>query len=113
MRPRYRARGLRWPLIVLGVLLTLGHICELPLETSSILGHAQAGESDGHDGSIHAASCEAAVTGPGVLVVVPADTADRLVSNPVVAVVGVGHGVRAVNVTPSPPLFLLHASFLI
>ena len=111
MRPRYRARRLRRSLIVLGVLLMLGHVCELPVETPSIIGHAEAEESDGHGDSIHAASCEAAAAGPVAPVVVEAVAVAVL--DPAPPAVDAVRAVPLRTATASPPLFLLHASFLI
>ena len=109
-----RRRGRCWPLIALGVVLLLGHVCELPLHEPLVLAHAEAGDAHGHDDSVHAGSCEAVATTTSD---VPSSTPLADVTVPcrhlVVAVADVVHGAAVDASPPSPPLFLLHAALLI
>lgn len=100
----------------LGLFVVLSHVCALPVHAAglaTLVGHTQgAHDESSADESVHGASCEAvrstfAVT-PPVLPATPA-TPVRVVT----------HIVRRPLDRPlaafatSPPLFLLHASFLI
>lgn len=101
-------------LIVVSVLLMLGHVCDLPIETLLTIGHAEAGEHDSHGDSVHTGSCEA---------VTPSDSAppptQRAASGallfglPVAAQTVARHVASPSAPSPSPPLFLLHAALLI
>jgi hypothetical protein len=103
----------RWGLLVLSLVMLSGHICVLPTH-----GHVEAtpSHSNGdhsHDESMHAASCEALLSAGkashAVFTLSPSVT-----SVPVEQPKG---RVRLAGTPPlptvSPPLFLLHAAFLI
>jgi hypothetical protein len=109
-----RRRHHRWPLVLLGVMLLLGHVCVLPLHEPVSLAHAGAGDAHGHDDGVHAGSCEAVATAtcdlgsPLALTEAPA-----LPSDVTIAITAVVAHVDADASPPSPPLFLLHAALLI
>ena len=113
---RRRRDGLdRWLLMVLGVLLVLGHVCELPTEALLTTGHAEAGEHDSHGDSIHAGSCEAVTTAGGASVAVPLTAGDLPLSDRLAPTHNVARGVLPTRSSPSPApaLFLLHLALLI
>jgi hypothetical protein len=111
-------RGSSWVLVGIAVVMVLGHICALPF-------HAHAGaittheEDQSHHGdehpdedAVHAASCDAAKSGPSWV-----DGAGLVLLGPVVTSASVlrrhvPEGDPAV-VLGGPPLFLLHATLLI
>lgn len=104
-----------WSFVLLGVLLMLGHVCELPVESLAVVGHAEANGGHDHDGALHAGSCEAATTTASSLHVAapPADVMPRSLDG-VIVVADVLRDVTAATSPPSsPPLFLLHAALLI
>jgi hypothetical protein len=110
-----RRRGAvhRWPLIVLAVLLVLGHVCELPIETLLPEGHAEAGEHGGHGDAVHAGSCEAVMTADGVPQPAPPAAGDLVPSGPPELTPTVGRQIASTSAPPPSSLFLLHAALRI
>lgn len=110
-----RCRGVRgWPLIVLGMVLVLGHVCELPVEALTMTGHAEAGECDRHGDSVHAGSCEAVTTVGGMSSAVQLVVGDLPLSDLPVPTHDVARDLPSASSSPSPPLlFLLHVVLLI
>jgi hypothetical protein len=100
-------------LVMIAVVAVLGHVCVLP-------GHAHAVPVEGHgtpdeapaDNAVHRASCDALKsTSPTPSVVRAATWTALIVVEPVS--VRLVDAVSAVVQAESPPLFLLHAAFLI
>jgi len=102
-----------WPVVLVGVLLMLAHVCALPAEAVTAASHEGTDEHGGHDESLHAGSCEAAVTSVAGIPMVPSAIADRLLSAPSGSPDSVSRDVASTGAPPSPPLFLLHAALLI
>jgi hypothetical protein len=101
-----------WPIILVGVVLMLAHVCALPAEAVTPVNHAEADEHSGHDDSVHAGSCEAVPTSDA-MAPVPIAAADRLLSAPPGSWAPVSRDMASTAVPPSAPLFLLHAALLI
>jgi len=105
----------RWGFLVLSVVMLTGHICVLPthghVEAAPL--HADGDHAHDVDESVHAASCEAlpssgiasqaVFTMSASIASVPVEQPKRWVSR---------DGTSPLP-TISPPLFLLHAAFLI
>jgi hypothetical protein len=99
--------------VIIAIFSVLGHICALPLHAHAVPveGHGSH-DDDTADHSVHTASCDALKSGRPVLS-----------APPVVAVVPLMTPVPSVDASldqrpadaraESPPLFLLHAAFLI
>jgi hypothetical protein len=105
----------RWLVVILGVLLALGHACELPTLAAAV---SHAAEDDHHHGDEALITCDA-VGVPSSAGSVHADGAALGPAEILAAVVPVpsrpGRASAAVaeRVRSRPPLFLLHASLLI
>jgi hypothetical protein len=114
MRGHRRAGWITTLLLVAAMLGLLGHVCVVPLPAHAlpIEGHGSH-DDDAADHSVHTASCEAAKGGSTVAGLMPIPRAAELAVAPAPSLV------RRLGVAPnvptaeSPPLFLLHAAFLI
>lgn len=99
----------------LGLFVVLSHVCALPVHAAglaTLVGHTHGAHETSADESVHGASCEAVrstfTVAPPVLPATPA-TSVRVVTQIVQRPLE-----RPLSVfATSPPLFLLHASFLI
>jgi len=102
-----------WPVVLVGVSLMLAHVCALPAEAVTATSHEAADEHSSHDESLHAGSCEVAVTSTSATSMVPSAIMERLHSAPSGSSYSVARDVASTAAPPSPPLFLLHAALLI
>jgi hypothetical protein len=104
----------RWALLVSSVAIMMGHICVLP---GHVHAEASVEHTDGHhspdaDESIHAASCEAVRSAWIGFPIVLAISSGAVTTPAGQAKVWITSSGRSPSVK-SPPLFLLHSSFLI
>lgn len=111
-------RASYWFVIALAIVMVLAHICAGPLHAYAGAITTHEGHESHHGGSEaerdagHAASCDALKTpsvGPAVAVLLPVGTVPVLVALQVRRLTELD----ACVATGSPPLFLLHAAFLI
>ena len=106
-----------WLALIVAFFAVLGHVCVLPHEAHAVTvepseSHASHGEHSQHD-ALHTASCEAVQSGvTAAASVVPVA---GVVVVPAFAELGRGaiEARQPAVIAASPPLFLLHASFLI
>jgi hypothetical protein len=105
----------RWGVLVLSVLMLTAHICVLPTHghVEAAPSHADGDHSDDGDESVHAASCEA-LPSSGIASQAVFTLSARIAPVPVEQPKRwVGRDGTSPLPTTSPPLFLLHAAFLI
>jgi hypothetical protein len=101
--------------LALGLFVVLSHVCALPVHAAGLatpVGHTHGAHEPSADESVHGASCEAVrstfAATPSLLPATPATPA-RVVTQVVQRPLD-----RPLSAfATSPPLFLLHASFLI
>jgi hypothetical protein len=101
--------------LIIAVIAVLGHVCVLPVHAHAVPvdGHGSH-DDDSSENSVHMASCDALKSASATPSILPAATSMPLVAVELLVLKG-----HAVDVAParahsgSPPLFLLHAAFLI
>lgn len=105
----------RWGLVALSVMMLTGHVCVLPTDghVDTAPRHVDEAHPPDADEAVHGASCEAlpsswvacpaAFTISSVVVASPVEQPKRQI----------GSSSISASPTASPPLFLLHAAFLI
>jgi hypothetical protein len=99
-------------------LAIVSHVCTLPTHAHAesipaAADHHETADDHGPGESLHAASCEAAVSAGGNVPLRVAAAVDRLPHSRAVYVRVCAVTANAALCSESPPLFLLHASLLI
>jgi hypothetical protein len=104
--------------VAMALLAIVSHVCVLPTHAhaesiAAAAHHHETADDHGPGESLHAASCEAAVSTGGNVPVLVSATVDRLPQSQAVYVLLRAVTADAALRAESPPLFLLHSSLLI
>lgn len=108
---------LRWLALAVALFAVFGHVCVLPHEAYAVAAEPSENHGSHHehsqDDALHTASCEAVQSSvtPSASVLPVAGSASVVAFAE--AARGAIHAPRPPAIATSPPLFLLHSSFLI